>query len=311
MGLSQSPYCSIQSGLLAKRLIIGDRTDEDNPFHWDHIEENLPFSETYKASLPKLKKVRVDGLHGSEIIVYVDDIRDVAATEELAWLTSSRVAKGLCWLGLQDAARKRRRPSQKPGSWVGSVVTTQGGRVTKSVTQERWEKTRNKIRWLAKQAGLEDSFTPNEFPEIDARYKSKREGFIHYKTTEKLVGFIVYVAQTYPSLVPYLKGIYLTLNCWRGGRDKEGWLTPEAKRQMRLGTIKKEEHIPEFVKLVPRFSVDLVALMKLTSMEKPPEVPIRAANDVAVYCIGDASGTGFGSIVWVQGGKRIRAEFRT
>ena len=89
MGLSQSPYCSIQSGLLAKRLIIGDRTDVNNPLHWDHIEENLPFSETYKASLPKLKKVRIDGLHGSEIIVYVDDIRDIAATEELAWLTSS------------------------------------------------------------------------------------------------------------------------------------------------------------------------------------------------------------------------------
>ena len=68
MGPSQSPYCSIQSGLLAKRLIIGDRTDVNNPLHWDHIEENLPFSETYKASLPKLKKVRIDGLHGSEII---------------------------------------------------------------------------------------------------------------------------------------------------------------------------------------------------------------------------------------------------
>ena len=36
-------------------------------------------------------------------------------------------------------------------------------------------------------------------------------------------GFLVYVTQAYPSIVPYLKGIYLSLETWRGGRDAEGW----------------------------------------------------------------------------------------
>ena len=96
MGLSNSPYNSIQSALYAKRLVMGDRKNEENPFHWDRIEENLPFSAEYKASLPKLTKVRVDGGHGSEVVVYVDDVRIVACSEDLAWKSSSEIAKGLC-----------------------------------------------------------------------------------------------------------------------------------------------------------------------------------------------------------------------
>ena len=125
------------------------------------------------------------------------------------------------------------------------MVSTKGGIVTKSVTQERWEKTKNKIRWIAKQGGIRDSFTPESFEDIDVRFESKVKGLIHYKTTERLIGFIVYVAQTYTGLVPYLKGIYLTLNSWREGRDKEGWMTPEAKRKIRMGTKQPDANPPE------------------------------------------------------------------
>lgn len=145
MGLSPSSYCSIQSVLLAKIIIKGDRRDKENPFHWKQIEHNLPFSEDYKASLPRLKKIRSDGQHGCEVIIYVDDQRIVGPSEELTWQASSRMAKGLCWLGLQEAARKRRVGSQRPGAWAGAIVYSDKGRVTKSVTQERWEKLRNKI----------------------------------------------------------------------------------------------------------------------------------------------------------------------
>jgi len=31
-------------------------------------------------------------------------------------------------------------------------------------------------------------------------------------------------------------------------------------------------------------------------MESPPEIPIRAPNDKAIYIVGDASGSDFGSI---------------
>ena len=222
MGLSSSPFNSIQSIMIAKNIIIGDRKDAKNPFHWNEPEKNLPFSESHKASLPQLRKMRLDGRYGLEIVIYVDNVRIVACSEDIAWLTSSRVAKRLCWLGLQDAARKRRRPSQNPGAWAGTVVSSDKYVVTKSVTQERWDKTKEKFRWIAKQGGITDNLTPSEFEGIKGNVKSTDPGKIRFKTTKSFVDFIVYVAQTYSSFVPYLKGIYLTFNSWKSGRDNEG-----------------------------------------------------------------------------------------
>jgi len=44
-----------------------------------------------------------------------------------------------------------------------------------------------------------------------------------YKTLESYRGFLIYVAQTYTTLVPYLKGIHLTLDSWRPNQDDDGW----------------------------------------------------------------------------------------
>ena len=170
---------------------------------------------------------------------------------ELVWKASSRMAKVLCWLGLQDATRKRRRSTQRPGAWSGAVVSLDNGKVTKAVTQERWEKVQSKIRWIAKEIGVEEKFTPTEFKDIYEEFSSKVKGKIHFKTTDRLVGFIVYVCQTYDQLKPYLKGIYLTLNKWRNGRDEEGWLTDEAKRQAKLGIKPKDGDPLTWVDVVP------------------------------------------------------------
>ena len=132
------------------------------------------------------------------------------------------MAKGLCWLGLQDAARKKRRASQQPEAWAGSVIATDGDIVTKSVTQERWEKTQNKIRWLGKQVNLWDQYTLDTYESVDLSCESETGEQIHFKTTKSFVGFIQYVAATFTCLTPYLKGIYLTKNCWRKGRDERG-----------------------------------------------------------------------------------------
>ena len=61
--------------MIAKNIIKGDRKDAKNSFHWNKLEENLTFSNSYKASLPKLRKVRLDGRHGSDIVIYVDNVR--------------------------------------------------------------------------------------------------------------------------------------------------------------------------------------------------------------------------------------------
>ena len=58
------------------------------------------FSKDYKELLPQIKKVLCNGLLGSEIVIYVDNNRINAASEELAWQVSSSLAKDFCWLGL-------------------------------------------------------------------------------------------------------------------------------------------------------------------------------------------------------------------
>ena len=97
-----------------------------------------------------------------------------------------------------------------------------------------------------------DKFTPESFDNISAECHSSDVNLIHFKTTEKLVGFIVYVCQTYKYLVPYLKGIYLTLNSWRGGRDNDGWMTAEARAAARRGEKKKDGLPITWVKVVRR-----------------------------------------------------------
>ncbi len=40
-------------------------------------------------------------------------------------------------------------------------------------------------------------------------------------------GFMVYVTQAYPGMKPYLKGFYLILETWRGGRNSKCWKLPK------------------------------------------------------------------------------------
>ena len=67
----------------------------------------------------------------------------------------------------------------------------------------------------------------NLYPEVG----EPPSGHIHFKTSKSISGFIVYVAQTYPALMPYMKGIYLTLNSWRPQRDEEGWKNPNKRKR--------------------------------------------------------------------------------
>jgi hypothetical protein len=43
------------------------------------------------------------------------------------------------------------------------------------------------------------------------------------KRLEQIRGFLIYVTRTYPCMVPYLIGLHLTIDGWRGNRDEGGW----------------------------------------------------------------------------------------
>ena len=293
MGITVSPYQTTQCSQRVKRVIFGCRFDKKNIFRWARVEINLPGSVEYDPSKPWICNVREDGSIAADIHTYVDDLRGTAPTREEAWLASSAMAKGALYFGLQDAARKRRPPSQTPGAWAGAVVETTGDAVFKTVSEERWNKTKGHIQRLEEWAASDE--------EIDR------------KELEKIRGFLVYVSLTFQSMVPYLKGIHLTLESWRPDRNEEGWrLSP--KERVALFTDETLKAVsqgpaPARVKKARRFNDDVQALAHLTAGDSPPRLLARPRKHSQVVIIfGDASGEGFGSSMWLYGSNDVDTE---
>jgi hypothetical protein len=115
----------------------------------------------------------------------------------------------LCQLnhnGLQDADRKRRPAAKDGGPWTGNVVRTSNDRKSLIVTEKRWVKTRTIIRQLV------DEVVPlRKGSEGEDGSPISSQG-VDNKALETDSGFLIYVSHTYPSMVPYLKGIHLTVD---------------------------------------------------------------------------------------------------
>ena len=268
MGLRPSPYAAVKGALIARRLILGDRHDHSNPFHWSAVRLNQPGDIDYQSNLPWIMQVRHDGDLAVAVCQYIDDLRTCARDERLAWRASSRIGKVLGFLGLQDAARKRREPSQTPGAWSGATVTSDKDNVFQSVTNERWEKTQRHIRWVAQHVGLRDELSVRLLSEEDRIGDEALAGYtkINHKRLESVRGFLVYVAGTFKAMVPYLKGIHLTLDSWRPNRDSDGW-----KLSFGLRGLLPEESgdnvtsaPPAVVQPATRLRDDLIVLMLFT-----------------------------------------------
>ena len=278
MGLTTSPYQATQNAQRVKRITFGDRLDPSNVFGWVDVRLNLPGDADYDPSVPWISKIRDNGEIAADVHPYVDDLRETAPTEEEAWAAASKMAKGVAYFGLKDEARKRRPPSKTPGAWAGVVVgTDENGDVYKTVSQERWDKTRAHINTLKGWAAT--------------------GGKINRKELERVRGFLVYVSLTFDTMVPYLKGIHLTLETWRSDRDAEGWRLPEKdRRKQKVSEVSNQEAPPKEVSPAPRFASDVAALSELTKDEIPPKILARPRKGAKVAIIfGDASGEGFGS----------------
>jgi hypothetical protein len=108
-------------------------------------------------------------------------------------------------------------------------------------------------------------------------------------------------------MVPYLKGIHLSLDFWRENRDEDGWQISNMY-EVKLETAEKVKP-PVWTKLVSRFKDDMQALMFMTDLEAPPPVPVRPTQTAAVFIVGDALGSGFGTSTWGQGDEEFVAQF--
>jgi hypothetical protein len=291
MGLRPSPYLAVRYFYWAEEFARGNPLDKDNPMRYDRVILNLPGDPLYDPTLPWVMKwndlvMRIAG----DIITYIDDCRASGYNIENAWQVARRLASRLQWLGLQDAPRKRRPSSQVPGAWAGGVFKVGPSSVTKTVTQEKWSKARNMIKELY------DSCREVEVP------------LLPLKTLLKQRGFLVHLAMTFSSMVPFLKGLHLTVDSWRCQRGDDGWKLPERDWRQHLLGLKLEgmsdeeldellgNDAPERVEIVPRMVGDTLALWHLFSAEVPPEVVMRVSKIlIVVFGFGDASLGGFGS----------------
>ena len=288
MGLRNFPYNTIQGVLFAEELIRGDHLNENNVFRWDTVRLNLPGSPTYMPHLTWVSKIRAhDGKVACDYLTFVDDTRACGNSWQEARSATRKVASTLNWLGIQDAARKRRDPSQEPGPWAGSVIhVSEQGTISVSVTQERWDKARRMVFWIKEAMETGD--------------------VIEFKTLESHRGFLVYVSRTYPMINPYLKGIHLSLDSWRGGRAVDGWKLTAAEAASMMGKrdwldSSSDPKAPKYVRWVPRLKGDIEALCLFLAAAQPPKRAVRPARgSTVVYSFGDASGNGFGGM-WFDG----------
>lgn len=220
MGLRPSPYVCVKGMLLAKEIIVGDQWKEDNVFRWDHVLLNLPGMKEFSPGKPWVSKRRRDGSLAADIVSFVDDLRPVGPSEKECGEASQIVSKTLARLGLQDAARKRNSPSQNPGPWAGVVITTDGENVYISVSPKKWDKTKDYVEIIKGELS---------------------NGRISHKRLESMTGYLVYVAQAYPSMKPYLAGLYGTLNSWRPNRTSEGFKKRNNNKRQRTLPREREE----------------------------------------------------------------------
>jgi hypothetical protein len=285
----------------------------------------------------------IDERIASDLLAFVDDLRASGLSVEEAWQVARQVASRLQYLGIQDAPRKRRPPSQSPGAWAGGVFSTKSCKVTKCVTQDKWDKGKRLIDELVCESKLD--------PLHD---------FL-YKRLEQVRGFLCHLSMTYETLTPFLKGFHLTLSSYLPHRDSDGWkLSDKQWEKHLLGRVEKgeldeneaqeiieDERLskaaenewaaylrqevesdnmtenefeaaldrgsstgsapPKTIKGVPRFFEDLKAFQALLSPDSPPEVTVRCLRIFTLlYGFGDASGRGFGSTVLGSDGTRYR-----
>ena len=85
------------------------------------------------------------------------------------------------------------------------MVETDNENVKVLITQEKWDKSSKLLRniWYC--------LEPEDLK------------LLPFKKLESARGYLVYTTRTYPSMVPYLKGIHLTLDSWRSKRNSDGW----------------------------------------------------------------------------------------
>jgi hypothetical protein len=259
----------------AEEFVRGNRDDLKNHLRWDLIKLNLPGNPDYDPTFPQVMKwdTRFDHVAG-DVVAFVDDLRISGYSEEEAWAIARQVASRLQYLGIQDALRKRRVDG---GAWAGAIMSTDKGRITKTTSQEKWDKAKGYIKSILKDYSLDED------PMLD------------YKLLEQVKGFLCHMSMAFDQITPLLKGLHLTLAAHVPGRDGEGWKLSDSAwtafvyERMAEGSLSAGDaeavlnppdydpkNVPKFVKGVSRLKQDFEALDAIFEPESPLDVTTGA-----------------------------------
>ena len=296
MGCKSSPFQAVQGMTVAEEVIRGQPEDPHNVFRWSQVRLNLPGDPSYDPSKPWVSKVREEETIAADLVGYVDDLRTSGPDRKEAWHAAKRTASVLNYLGIQDAPRKRRDSSRTPGAWSGSVVVTKDDGVYVTADSEKWNKAKGMVE------------------EVIAMIAHDRKR-LNRKRLEEIRGFLNYVVRTYPALKPYLTGLHLTIDGWRADRDPEGWRLKNRKGKRKIwnginsASFSSEKFLsvasntaPTEVEAKERLPQDMLALRYLMEGSSPLLRRVRSRiGRTVVYSFGDASSSGFGITLEVEG----------
>jgi hypothetical protein len=232
---------------LAYEVVQGNRHDPRNALQWDKVVLNLLGQETYTPLQPWVYRVRQDGAFAGATLAYVDDLRPVGNSKDHCFSVAHQTASRLGYLGIQNASRKTRPPSQTPDAWASILAQVSPEGITISTSQEKWDKAKEMLQAI--------------------RAEWEANGVLNHKLLEQCRGFFIHLQRVYPAIAPFLKVVHLTLDWWRPGQNQEGWRLADWDPDLEVEVMTTAA---ETIEPVTRFSDDLESLELLFSLDVPP-----------------------------------------
>ena len=113
MGMRSSPYNAVRYYYWGEEFARGDPSLEYNPMGYNSVRLNLPGMDHYDLMLLKIMKWWSKlGVVAGDVVTFVDDVRITGCSKENCHEVHRQFASRVQYLGMQDAPRKFRPPSQ-------------------------------------------------------------------------------------------------------------------------------------------------------------------------------------------------------
>jgi len=114
---------------------------ENNPFQWEEVWMDLPWTVGYNCLVPQDILLRKDGKIAVRKFVFIDDthLAGQGKDKDIASEAQRVLACRMIYYGNQEAAHKHRHASLVPGTWNGSIIHCNQPVPVKSTTAKKWK----------------------------------------------------------------------------------------------------------------------------------------------------------------------------